>query len=166
MSKTWKWIIGILVGLVLLCGVVSIGFMVFGRINESAWGLGAHAPRVWEGERLFPRNDSPWDDMPMHPNRFFPGRMMPGFLPFGGFFGGLFCLGFLLLILLGIVALVLSLTRTRNQVAAVASEAPPAPIAEGVAMATPARACSNCQRPLNDDWSHCPYCGTALTPPD
>ena len=166
MSKTWKWIIGILVGLVLVCGVVSIGFMVFGRINGSSWGLGVHAPRVWEGERLFPRNDRPWDDMPMHPNRLFPGRMMRGFFPFGGFFGGLFCLGFGLLILLGIVALVLPLTRSRKPAAAGASQAPPAPLAEGAEMATPAHPCPNCQRPLNDDWSHCPYCGTALTPPD
>jgi hypothetical protein len=100
--------------------------------------------------------------MPMRPNRWMPFGLLRGFFPFGGFFGGLLCLGFLVLIVLGVAALVASLTRSQKPAAAIASEAPSTPPAEQAEMAAPSRLCPNCQRPVHDDWSHCPYCGTAL----
>ncbi len=165
MSKTAKWIVGILVGLILVCGVVSAGFLTYSRFNGLAWVTAARAPRVLEGGRLLPRDIRPWDDMPMRPNRLAPFGFTRGIFPFRGLFGGLICLGFLFLIVLGIAALVASLSRSQKPAAAIATEAVSAPTSMQEETATPARACPNCQRPVSNDWSHCPYCGTALTPP-
>lgn len=156
MSKTMRWIVGIAAGLVVVCVVVAIGFLVFNRINGPVWAFGG---------RVAPRNVIPWDDMPIRP-RWLPGGMSRYFFPFGSFFGGLVGLGFLFLIVLGIVALVLSLTGSRKPAAPIVSQEPSAAYPEQSDMTTPARPCPNCQRSVNEDWSYCPYCGTALTPPE
>ena len=161
MSKTMKWIIGIIVALVVVCGIAALGFLIFSPMRGTAWVMGAHMPRTWDGGRFNPGNDMPWDDMPMRPNRW-----MPGILPFGGLVRGLFGLGFLFLIGLGVVALVIALMRSRKPAAAVASPGPSTPLAEQAQVAIPARSCPNCQHTVEEGWSHCPYCGTALTPPD
>jgi hypothetical protein len=161
MSKTAKWIIGIFIGLVVLCAVVALGFLALSPMRGTALVIGGHMPRLWEGGRPNPGNDMPWDNMPMRPN-----RVLRGFLPFGGLFRGLFCLGFLFLIGLGIAALVLAITQTRKSPAAVAAPAAAAPPAQAAQAAIPAPTCPNCQRPVDEGWSHCPYCGTALTTPE
>ena len=161
MSKTTKWIIGIFVGLVVVCVVAALGLLAFSPMHGSAWVMGVHPPRYWDGGRFNPGNVMPWDDMPMRPHRW--GR---GFLPFGGLFRGLFCLGFLLLIGLGVAALILAITQSRKPAAAIATPAAPTPLVEQTQEAIPARSCPSCQKPIDDGWSHCPYCGTTLTPPD
>jgi hypothetical protein len=158
MSKTWKWIIGILIGLIVMCVIAALGFIAFGSMHGTSWVMGAHMPRTWDGGRFNPGNETPWDDMPMRPNRL--GR---GFLPFGGLLRGLFCVGFLFLIGLGVAALIVAITRSRKPVAAMA---PPTPVAEQAQTTIPAKSCPNCQRPVDEGWSHCPYCGTTLTPPE
>ena len=83
----------------------------------------------------------------------------------GGRFGYFFPLGFLwmglmmlspvallVLIVLGGVALVNSLTRTSNP-------APP-PVTPAV---TSGRTCGNCGKPAQADWNTCPYCGNSLS---
>jgi len=162
MSKTMKWMIGILVGLLVICSLAAAGYLVFSRINLSARGV--TILRDWDGNRPFDRDVAPWDHMPMSPNRWAPDGMMRGFFPFGGLVGGLVCLGFLSLVVLGIAALVISLRRSRKPATATLSQVEPATPGEGEDIATPALTCSNCQRPVNEDWSHCPYCGATLTP--
>jgi len=167
MNKMLKWIVGTLVFLVFVGGIVAVGLLASGGNDSSEVIIGFQTHRFREGERYFPFNpgdDIPWGGMPMHPNRWLPSGMIRSFFPFGGFFGGLLCLGFLLV--LGAAVLVLVLTRSRKPVVAVASEVPSTQPAEHAEMATPTRGCLNCQRPVNNDWSHCPYCGTALTPPE
>lgn len=75
-----------------------------------------------------------------------PGMMGWGFAPFGWIsmiFMALIPLGFLGLIVVGIVLLV-----------------------RAVSGNTPARSasgkCPNCDKPVQADWQKCPYCGTAL----
>jgi hypothetical protein len=158
MSKTWKWIIGILIGLVVLCVIAGLALMVFGSIRGGTL-VGSHMPRYWDGGRLNPRNEVPWDNMPMRPNLW-----MRGFLPFGGLLRGLFCLGFLALLGLGVAALVAAFTKSRKPAAAIAS--PAAPVAEQTQTPIPARSCPNCHNVVDNDWNHCPFCGTALKSPE
>ncbi len=91
------------------------------------------------------------------------GMMRPGFRmmepfrysfsPLRMVFGGLLGLGVFVLVIVGLVALVNALVRG-NRSAQITATAP---------MATPARICSNCGKPAQDDWKTCPYCGNPLT---
>ena len=81
-----------------------------------------------------------------------PGMMGRwGFTPFG-WLGALFMwlipLGFLVLIVAGIVWLV-------RAAGGFPRSGPQAAVAGG--------ACPSCGRPTQADWQHCPYCGQALT---
>jgi len=79
------------------------------------------------------------------------GGMMRGFGFWNplGFLGmtlmRLIPLGFLVLVVLGVIALFKGLSR-------------PAPVASP----TPARTCSNCGKPAQSDWTTCPHCGKPL----
>jgi len=77
-----------------------------------------------------------------------PGMMGGfGFAPFGWIgmlLMGVFPLGLLVLVVLGIVWLVRAVSRPTSQ----------SPVA-------PAKTCPNCARPVQADWRNCPYCGTA-----
>ena len=127
--------------------------------------MGVRPPETWEGGRLNPRDTTPWDDMPMH--RIRPFGLFGGFFPFRGLLVGLMCLAIPLLVLLGIVALVVALTRTNRRGEAAATSTP-APAAARVVEQEEAGAltetCPNCGRTVNTEWSHCPYCGTNLKP--
>jgi hypothetical protein len=92
------------------------------------------------------------------------GMMGRGF-PMDGHFGYFFPLGYLwmglmmltpvallVLIIMGGVALVNSLTRTSK----------PATPADTPAV-TSGRTCSNCGKPAQADWNTCPYCGNSLS---
>jgi len=87
------------------------------------------------------------------------GGMMRGhfgyFFPLGYLWMGLMMLSpvaLLVLIVLGGVALVSSMTRTSHP-------APP-PSAPAV---TSGRSCANCGKPAQADWNTCPYCGNPLS---
>ena len=145
MKKVWKWIIGIVLGLVILAVLVGVGFMVLGNF---------HGQRA---EILNSRGFSqrgPW----LTPYGGFghmrgPGMMGYGWMPFGGFLGGLFSLGFLALVVMGIIWLVRSLNTPKSIDA-------PAPITAAAAMpAAIVNPCKKCGKPLQDDWKVCPYCG-------
>lgn len=74
-----------------------------------------------------------------------PG-MMWGYAPFGWFgmlFMALIPLGFLALIVLGVVWVVRTLSG-------------------GASTPAPAHTCPNCGKTVQADWKNCPYCGTAL----
>ncbi len=69
--------------------------------------------------------------------------------PFG-FFGmvwmWLIPAGILVLLVLGVVALINGLTKSRNAESAV-----------------PNQKCANCSKNILSDWTNCPYCGTPVT---
>ncbi|GAB4505097.1 MAG: hypothetical protein Fur0043_20920 [Anaerolineales bacterium] len=119
MKKTLFWILGILAVLFVL------GFAFGGW----AWSGGCCG---WGGY---------YGGWGMHG----PG-MMWGFAPFGWIgmlFMALIPLGFLALLVLGVVWLVRAVSGNV-----------PAP--------TAARACPNCGKPVQADWQNCPYCGVGL----
>ena len=74
MSKTWKWTLGVTLGLIILVGL--------GLVLTSYWGYGHMS--AW--------NQSPYGARPMMDDYGFRGRhpmMGYGFSPFGGIFMGL-----------------------------------------------------------------------------
>jgi hypothetical protein len=139
MKKVWKWIIGIVLGLVVIAILLGVGFTL--RSNFHGYRL----------EALNQRNFSergPWM-MPYGGFGHMRGPGMMGFrmMPFGGFIGGLLCLGFLTLVVFGIIWLVRNLRKPVPVEAAVV-----APVAE-------VNLCKKCGKPLQDEWQNCPYCG-------
>lgn len=147
MKKVWKWVIGIVIGLVVLAVLVGVGFLVFG---------GFHAIRIDNGYTRGWSQQAPG----MMPYNGFGGHMRGpgmmgrgGMLPFGGFIAGLVCLGFIALIVFGIFWLVRA-TRKSTHLDS------PAPITTPAAMSTPLMdTCKKCGKPIQTDWMNCPYCG-------
>jgi hypothetical protein len=143
MNKVLKWILYILLGLVVLAVVGGFLAMIFG-----GFGYGMMRP----GVRLME-----------------PGiRMMEPFYYHrtGGFlFAGLLCLGVILLVIVGIVALVYALVN-KNKNAQVTAPAPiTSPVettSQPAEMTAPIRSCSNCGKPSQEEWKTCPYCGNPL----
>ena len=137
MKKIWKWVIGIVLGLVVLALLVGVGFAFHA-------GAGRFSERAWNG---FGRDGRGFGMMPY-------GGMHRGFgmMPFGGFFGGLIFLGVVALIVLGILWLVRSLRKPATPVAPAATVIPVAPAAT----------CRNCGNPVESGWRNCPHCGKKL----
>jgi hypothetical protein len=139
MKNTWKWIIGILLGLIVLAILVGVGFAF--RMHSVAGGM-----RGWRGS-----DDGFRQGYGMMPfGGMHRGFGMMGFG--GGIFGGLVQLGVLALIVLGIVWLVRKLRKPAMPVVPVAPVAPAAPTA----------ACPKCGEPIENDWKVCPHCGKKL----
>ncbi len=131
MKRAWKWVIGIVVGLLVIAALVSVPLLMHGRFLAGDFdGRGG-----WQGRELTP-SFGPGGHMRG------PGMMgyYGGMLSFGGLFMGLIQLGFLGLIVLGIVWLVRTLRQPK-----------PAAVALGT--------CAKCGKPVQADWSNCPYCG-------
>jgi hypothetical protein len=155
MKNVLKWaaiILGILIVLVLVASpfLLRSGF----------------ARMPFAGFSRMPMHPGPdgWNGMGGHPGL----RMMGGFGLFGGvgmllfrLLGNLVVLG---LIVLGVVALVRYFSKRQP------TALPAAPAAFSAAPVTPApapapvqtQACKACGKDLQPDWSHCPYCGTAV----
>ena len=143
MTKVWKWIIGVVLGLVILAVLVGVGFML--RSNYHVNRLEA-----LDSHGFFERGPGMMSSGRFEHMRS-PGMMGNGMLPFGGFFGGLLSLAFLALVVLGIIWLVRSL-RTQKPVivpAVIPAEMP-------AAIVNP---CKKCGNPLQDAWKVCPHCG-------
>jgi hypothetical protein len=100
MSKTWKWIIGIVIGLVILAGVGFVAAYYFGFGHMAFFGRTAYSGHPMMNEYGFGNR------APLNGYRGFRQPMMGGwgFFPFGGLFflGGLLRLVFPL----GVLALV------------------------------------------------------------
>jgi TRAP-type C4-dicarboxylate transport system permease small subunit len=157
MSKTWKWIIGILIGLMVLAVIIAIPF----GMHQLAGNYTQQFP-ARGFERGFDHDFGPgmmgrgggadnfyWHHNMMNRNPGFVGPMVYG----SGFF---FFEIFRLLIPLAVVGLaiygVFALFR-RKPSPVVAAEAAPA---------VPTRTCASCGKSAQDDWKNCPYCGNAL----
>jgi hypothetical protein len=167
MRTVWKWVIGIVGGLVVLCLLASAFVVPFAM----RWGMAAGRRGV---------QPQTFQHMPFMFGRMFGfGRM--GMMGFGG--GGLlFFLWQLLLLALvvaGIVFLVRFISRPRAaSTSAAVTPASPVMPAEAVVppatavVASPAenaeaeaarpRTCASCGRELLADWAHCPYCGAKI----
>jgi TRAP-type C4-dicarboxylate transport system permease small subunit len=153
MSKTWKWIIGIVIGLLVLAVIIAIPFgmhQLAGNYSQQypARGfdrdLGPGMMGRWGGSDNFY-----WHYGMMNRNPGFVGPMSFGF--------GYFAFGiFRLLIPLAVVGLaiygVVALFRRKSSPAVTAETVP----------AVPTRTCASCGKPAQDDWKNCPYCGSAL----
>jgi hypothetical protein len=163
MSRTMKWILGIVIVLALLVVVAGIGFLAFNRLNVFGLMPGTRQVQPFGYGRMMP-----WRNMPMNPYFGMPGRGYSGFFPLRFILGWVFCLGILALIVLGIIALFTGLRRNPQPTGAPIQAVPPAPVATP-APAEPASAeavirnCPSCGRQVNEDWSHCPYCGSPLS---
>ncbi len=148
MKKAWKWVIGAVVVLVILATLVGLGFVFRNNMH------------IIRGEAQIYRGYSERGPE-MMPNGGFGYHMRGPFMMgyrrsmFGGFIGGLFMLGFLVLVVLGIIWL---MGRGRAQTPVPASAAVPA----GTSPAVPeeiTNPCKKCGRPLQAEWKVCPYCG-------
>ncbi len=146
MKKFWKWVIGIVIGLVVVAALIGAAFLVRAHfvVNQVA-RLEAHGLHIQRpGMMLFGRG---WGMRG-------PGMMAYGWrMPFGGLFGGLFSLGLLALVVVGIIWLVRSLRKPTHVV-----ETPV--VAPSAASTT--HACPKCGRTVQNDWNNCPYCGKKL----
>lgn len=139
MKNTWKWLLIIVVVGVFLAGA--------GFLAGKAFGYGYVLDKNphfgdWSGRGDFDE----WRH-PMLESR--------GFMPF---YGGFFLLGGLLrlvvpLALVGLLAYGIYMLGKRSGA--------PAPVT-GTAASASQRACAQCGKPAQDDWTSCPYCGTAL----
>jgi hypothetical protein len=178
MKKVWKWVIGIVIVLVVVGVVVGGALMlrnhyanvVSYRISpQPGWQIPGNdddqnGVSRYPGMMPYGRNDGGWHGMGMRG----PGMMRFGGMSlFGGLVRGVFSLGFLALVVLGIVWLVNRLRRPAMPANAVASVAPvsgpasDAPAVE-VAPAAAVRTCPKCGHAIEVDWKHCPNCGKRL----
>ncbi len=168
MRPIWKWIIGVAVVLVVLAAAVTTVIILRNQF--------AAIPRVVQ---LLPRNNqNPNNQTPNGTSPYQgrgpytgPGYVMPygrrgfpmmggrgfGFnlFPWAGILGFLFFAALVVLVVLLIVWLV----RRTNRPAVVAAPAAAAVMAPA-APAVGTHACKNCGQPVQDNWKHCPYCGT------
>lgn len=176
MTRTVKWILGILIGLVALCAIVVFGFFAISRLNFGAVAVSRRAFTPFEGR----------GNLPMAPYQEMPYRHLSASFPFGFLGGGLILAAFLGLFVLGVIALVLLLrqparaaiqstgpmqTTVVDQAATGAPMTPGRPAAQDQSAASQVispsaptgQSCPSCGRSVQADWSHCPYCGTALS---
>lgn len=177
MKKVWKWVIGIVVVLVVVAALVGGAFLLRSHfVNEVGITRlnrpGVQVPGYGDGQRgsgrypgMMPFGNDGWGGYGMHMRRY--GMMGFGRRTlFGGLIGSLFCLGFLVLIVLGIIWLVRRLRKPAEGSAPVAAVAAPiAPVAEPVAQVVPVAAvhpCPKCGEPVQEGWKHCPNCGKRL----
>jgi hypothetical protein len=174
MKTSTKWILGIVIALLVLCVIGGVGGVVATRwFGGIGWHMDGWSRQPWSDQD----GVQPWRQMPMHPDQgmwmkpYNDGRsmMLGRFAPLRLAATSLLCLGMLALVVIGIVLLVRG-TRKSNSppvptavVSAAAPEAEPQAVAEDVSPAAaepaPVKTCPNCGRPVEDEWSHCPYCG-------
>lgn len=174
MRKVWKWIIGFVIVLVVVALVVGGAFLLrshFGGVAKVVQTYRINRPRG----QVPPNGKVPFNG---NGQRGGPGWMMPyagrgyymrgpglfgfGMMPFFGILGSLFFLGFLVLVILGIVWLVRSQSKPQPVAAPsafVATAAPATPEPPVSAPTIGVHTCKKCGQSVQDDWKHCPNCG-------
>jgi hypothetical protein len=166
MRKVWKWVIGIVVVLVVVAAVVGGAFLLRNHFANVAYATRLNRPGVqvpgddyrqrlhgpFPGMR--PYGNDGWGGYGMHMRG--PGMMGFGWMfPLGGLIGGLFSLGLLALVVLGIVWLV---SRLRRPMPVATPVTPVEPVAPATSMAA-VHPCPRCGEPVQEGWKHCPNCG-------
>ena len=156
MKPVWKWMIGIVVGLVIVAALVGAAILVRNYLPFRHMALQVQkiqpGQQLQPGQPVRPFGNRNFDEPGFGMRRFgMPGFGMHGFgghsfgmpgwgrMPFGGFLGGLFTLGLLAFLVLGIIWLVRGLKTPKPAVGT--------------------HACANCGKPVQADWRNCPYCG-------
>ena len=169
MRKVWKWVIGIVVVLVVVAALVGGAFLLRSHFMNASLAQRSirPVPQLPGNQQVGPFGNNqrgqpgmPGGMMPYGNNggnrRGMRGPGMLGFgrmMPFGALFACLFGLGFLALLVLGIIWLV---NRNRRPMVPVAAPVEPAASAAPlVAIHT----CSKCGEQVQDNWKHCPNCG-------
>lgn len=147
MKTSTKWILGVVISLVVLVILVAVAYLAVSRWTGAGWMVGARGVRPWEG----------WRAMPMHPNWDMPGVRYFGIFPLRLISGGLICFGFLSLIVIGVIALVRVLRAPQRP-----TQSPPQ-VGDPESFPAAVQSCPACTRAVQDDWSHCPYCGHTLS---
>ncbi len=138
MKKVWKWVIGIVVGLIVIGAIVGVVLMIQSHWLARGEVNGAIQPGYsYRHPGMFPYNNNDRGNYYYH--MMGPGMMGYGFMPFGGWMW-IFPLGFLVLVILGIIWLVKALGKPQS-----------APVGM--------HACKNCGNQVQDDWKNCPHCG-------
>ncbi len=169
MKKGLKWLLGIVIGLVVVAILVGVGFFAYNHFRGTGFMVANRSYRFSYNNRVFPFRNMPGNVRPPNGNyiRPFAGTSLSRigvFRPLSWLFGCLVCLGFLILVVLGVVYLIRG-PRRAQQVAA-----SPTPIAPPVTTPPPSspaqsnvHACPHCGQMVQDDWKHCPHCGGPLT---
>ena len=137
MKKVWKWVIGIVIALVVIAAVTGLVLLV-----KSHWMVRSEVNGAIPGYKYQHPGFFPYEDFGRGMHNFpmmGPGMRSVGFLPFGGLMW-IFPLGFLVLLVLGIIWLIKALRKP-----------------EAVPLQT--HSCKNCGKPVQEDWRNCPYCG-------
>lgn len=138
MKKIWKWVFGIVIGLIVIGAIVGVVLMVQSHWLARGDVNGAILPGyTYRHPGVFPNNDNGRGFNYYHMGG--PGMMGYGFMPFGGLMW-IFPLGFLVLVILGIILLVKALRKPQTAVVGM-------------------HACKNCGNQVQDDWKNCPHCG-------
>ncbi|MGQ9834113.1 MAG: hypothetical protein ACUVRJ_10020 [Candidatus Villigracilaceae bacterium] len=144
MSKTWKWILGI-VAVLLVVTFLATPFLLRSALPASAANRPLVQPRAWDG---FKSNGRPFNDWNRHPARVPFSR---DYLPFGGLFRGLGMLLSLVLpaaVLFGIIYGAVRLALKNSQTILPPAVAP--------LLTHP---CPKCGFAVQTGWKHCPACG-------
>jgi len=105
MKTSTKWILGVVLGLVVIATILMIGYFVFNRWGVFGWAMAPRGVRPWNGERL----------MPMQPHWGLPNQRFTGLFPLRFIGGGLFLAGFLILVIFGVIALIRTLQSPKNR---------------------------------------------------
>jgi hypothetical protein len=142
MKKFWKWFFIVLGALVL----IAIGFGVTMFLLR---GGAAHTYALRSGYGM------------MGSRLYRPGLMMGGMM-FLMVLKGLFWIGLLVLAGFGVAYLVKGSSKKSVPAAPVMQTS----VGEPQSAAEPTvPVCASCGKPVQADWSNCPYCGNPLTPP-
>jgi len=157
MSKTWKWILGTVLVLIVIAAMVCAhsfmgGFYQHDQLMSGARGF-ARPGYMMDGGYGFDGHGSMMDG-----GYRFDGRvsMMRGF-SFFPLFGRLVPLALLGLLVYG--AYRFGIKNSNSQVSAVA-ETSEAVVESPVSEPVDSKTCRKCGGIVQDDWRNCPYCGT------
>jgi len=146
MKKVWKWIFGVLVVLVVLAGMIGLGFVIRNVVVSRSFVVREFpGGRIWNG----PMMDGGVPRFGMGVRFFSPLRMVAAFS------GWLIPLALLGLLFYGAFHL------GKKQGSPVLT-APVAPASATAAAPVMSRTCGKCGQPIQDDWKNCPYCGEKL----
>ena len=147
MKTAWKWVVGVIVGLVGACFLGVVGLGVFGMIG-----------RMMSGSFLWRAQMHRGYGQP--PDSYGPSFGMHGFMPMAGI-GGLLGIGLFLLSILavgiGIAALVTALKNPHTAGTIPATASAEEPFTPGIN--APESTCKQCGKKIDAGWVACPYCG-------